>query len=88
MLSATEECERCEHGRGFCKYDPIYDVDGVVKEWNFTCQSAGSLVFVGILFLGNAYSLRSYSSPILFICFIPGFQFLFTIFVIKILKAP
>nr|XP_043633316.1 wall-associated receptor kinase-like 22 [Erigeron canadensis] len=34
----TEECTRCKDSRGYCTYDEIYDIDGLLKEWNFTCN--------------------------------------------------
>ncbi|KAI3798524.1 hypothetical protein L1987_33801 [Smallanthus sonchifolius] len=34
----TEECARCEGDKGYCDYISIYDVDGLAKEWNFTCR--------------------------------------------------
>ncbi|KAJ0464455.1 putative protein kinase RLK-Pelle-WAK family [Helianthus annuus] len=37
---ATEECARCESiDRGYCEYIETYYVDGLAKEWNFTCRS-------------------------------------------------
>ncbi|KAJ0840688.1 putative wall-associated receptor kinase, galacturonan-binding domain-containing protein [Helianthus annuus] len=39
---ATEECARCEStDRGYCEYIETYYVDGLAKEWNFTCKSDG-----------------------------------------------
>ncbi|KAD7478395.1 hypothetical protein R6Q59_007847 [Mikania micrantha] len=32
-----EECARCESNKGYCDYTRTYDVDGLAKEWNFTC---------------------------------------------------
>ncbi|XP_076883769.1 wall-associated receptor kinase-like 2 [Bidens hawaiensis] len=34
---ATEECTRCEGYHGVCDYTRVYDVDGLAKEWIFTC---------------------------------------------------
>ncbi|KAL8239795.1 hypothetical protein R6Q59_016362 [Mikania micrantha] len=35
----TEECAKCKVGKDhYCQYTRIYDVDGLAKEWNFTCQ--------------------------------------------------
>ncbi|KAD7478385.1 hypothetical protein E3N88_01521 [Mikania micrantha] len=34
----TEECAKCQGDNGrYCDYTRIYDVDGLAKEWNFTC---------------------------------------------------
>ncbi|KAD7478392.1 hypothetical protein E3N88_01528 [Mikania micrantha] len=34
----TEECAKCKLDNGrYCDYTRIYDVDGLAKEWNFTC---------------------------------------------------
>nr|GEU73139.1 wall-associated kinase family protein [Tanacetum cinerariifolium] len=33
----TEKCARCKHNGGECDYDPIYDVNGALSKWNFTC---------------------------------------------------
>ncbi|KAD7478387.1 hypothetical protein E3N88_01523 [Mikania micrantha] len=33
----TEKCAKCEVDNGYCDYTRIYDVDGLAKEWNFTC---------------------------------------------------
>ncbi|XP_076883782.1 wall-associated receptor kinase-like 1 [Bidens hawaiensis] len=51
--NATEECVRCEGDKGECLYTRIYDVDGLAKEWNFTCfhipsYSGGSFMAVTI----------------------------------------
>ncbi|GKC58968.1 kinase RLK-Pelle-WAK family protein [Tanacetum coccineum] len=36
----TQECASCENRGGYCSYDTIYDVDGVVyKNRNFTCDT-------------------------------------------------
>ncbi|KAJ0464561.1 putative protein kinase RLK-Pelle-WAK family [Helianthus annuus] len=33
----TEECTRCRNMGGFCDDGAVYDVDGLVTKWNFTC---------------------------------------------------
>ncbi|KAI3798479.1 hypothetical protein L1987_33756 [Smallanthus sonchifolius] len=33
----TEECTRCRNSGGFCDDGAVYDVDGLVTKWNFTC---------------------------------------------------
>ena len=30
----TEECARCEDSDGYCHYDTIYDIDGLVYSQN------------------------------------------------------
>ncbi|KAD7478393.1 hypothetical protein E3N88_01529 [Mikania micrantha] len=38
----TEECAKCEVDKDYyCDYTRIYDVDGLTKEWNFTCGYHG-----------------------------------------------
>ncbi|KAD7478386.1 hypothetical protein E3N88_01522 [Mikania micrantha] len=38
----TEECAKCEVDKDYsCDYTRIYDVDGLAKEWNFTCGYQG-----------------------------------------------
>ncbi|KAL8193893.1 hypothetical protein R6Q57_026135 [Mikania cordata] len=37
----TEECAKCKDDKGYCDYTRIYDVDGLAKEWNFTCGYYG-----------------------------------------------
>ncbi|GJR13754.1 wall-associated kinase family protein [Tanacetum coccineum] len=39
--TVTEECARCEDSDGYCHYDTIYDVDGLVYSQNFTCGYNG-----------------------------------------------
>ena len=37
----SEECARCEDSDGYCHYDTIYDIDGLVYSQNFTCGFYG-----------------------------------------------
>ncbi|KAL8246632.1 hypothetical protein R6Q59_007848 [Mikania micrantha] len=37
----TEECAKCKVNKGDCDYTRIHDVDGLAKEWNFTCRYYG-----------------------------------------------
>ncbi|KAI3794590.1 hypothetical protein L1987_37222 [Smallanthus sonchifolius] len=46
----TEECARCEGDQGYCDYISIYDVDGLAKEWNFTCRYNPDNTYNGSLF--------------------------------------
>ncbi|PWA44632.1 wall-associated receptor kinase [Artemisia annua] len=39
--TVTEECARCEDSDGYCHYDTIYDLDGLVYSQNFTCRFYG-----------------------------------------------
>ncbi|KAK9062286.1 hypothetical protein SSX86_019472 [Deinandra increscens subsp. villosa] len=54
----TEECARCEEDRGSCDYTRIYDVDGLAKEWNFTCvyypnyNPNSTMTFIIIILVG------------------------------------
>ncbi|KAJ0832126.1 putative wall-associated receptor kinase [Helianthus annuus] len=60
----TEECARCESSGNYCNHDPIYDADGVILKYNFTCiysrprDHKESKISLGVI-LGNAYSLYS-----------------------------
>ncbi|KAJ9541349.1 hypothetical protein OSB04_027855 [Centaurea solstitialis] len=35
----NQECARCKKGGGYCFYDVIYNGDGFVSRWNFSCSS-------------------------------------------------
>lgn len=65
-----EECAMCH---GYCEYNRIYDVDGLPKEWNFTCVHTGgfknSHAFVAIfiaIYVGN-FRFRTLQESFIFL---------------------